>query len=166
MFRNSCSHLFIQYRSQEGVERTAEKQSEFLLRQITVHFKVTSYSSCKGFMFANLSLFSSLSFVVAASRAVRGISRTLALAAAIVFVFSALEVEAFDWLLEDSLTAVSSCGSAFDDTSSSGTRCLLGSGLNLMLKKGMDSANEYGKKAFGENFRFFGDLTHQSGTGL
>ena len=35
-----------------------------------------------------------------------------------------------------------------------------------MLKKGMDSANEYGKKAFGENFQFFGDLTYQSGTGF
>ena len=38
--------------------------------------------------------------------------------------------------------------------------------MNLLLKKGLDSADEFGKKAFGEDFRFFGDLSYQSGTGF
>ena len=35
-----------------------------------------------------------------------------------------------------------------------------------MLKKSMDSADALGKKAFGEHFQFFGDLTYQSGAGF
>ena len=47
-----------------------------------------------------------------------------------------------------------------------GAGCLLDGGVNLLLKKGMDSADELGKKAFGEDFQFFGDLNYQSGTGF
>ena len=106
------------------------------------------------------------SLFVPARHGVRRITRIPALAAAFVFVFAPVEVDAFDWFWENSLTATSSCMSAFDDTLSTGTRCFLDSGVNLFLKKGMDSANEYGKKAFGENFRFFGDVSYQSGTGF
>ena len=35
-----------------------------------------------------------------------------------------------------------------------------------MLKKSIDSADQYGKTVFGENFKFFGDLTYQSGAGF
>lgn len=35
-----------------------------------------------------------------------------------------------------------------------------------MLRKSIDSADQYGKKVFGEDFQFFGDLSYQSGTGL
>ena len=35
-----------------------------------------------------------------------------------------------------------------------------------MLKKSIDSADQYGKTVFGENFKFFGDFSYQSGTGF
>ena len=90
----------------------------------------------------------------------------LVLSVALVFTFTPIKADAFDWLLENSLTAAGSCGTAIDGTLSSGTGCILDSGVNLLLKRGMDSANEYGKKAFGEEFQFFGDLSYQSGTGF
>ena len=108
----------------------------------------------------------SLSFIALKNCKVRKIPCILALAAACVFTFTPINAEAFDWLLEDSLTAVGSCGSALEGALSSGTSCLLGSGVNLMLKKSIDSADKFGKKAFGENFQFFGDLSYQSGTGF
>ena len=108
----------------------------------------------------------SFSFLAPASNAARGIPRILALALALVFVFSPIKADAFDWFLEDSLTSMSSCGTAFDGTLSTGTGCLLDSGVNLMLKKSMESADKYGKTVFGENFRFFGDLSYQSGAGF
>ncbi len=106
----------------------------------------------------------SLSFLASAIRVVRAIPRIIALAAALIF--SPVQSDAFDWFLKDSLTAAGSCGTAIDGTLSGGTSCLLDGGANLLLKKSMDSANEFGKKAFGENFRFFGDLSYQSGTGF
>ncbi len=106
----------------------------------------------------------SLSYLASAIGVVRTIPYILALAAAIVF--SPVEADAFDWFWQDSLTPAGSCGAAIDGTLSSGTSCLLDGGVNLLLKKSMDSANELGKKAFGENFRFFGDLSYQSGTGF
>lgn len=108
----------------------------------------------------------SFSFLAPASNAARGIPRILALALILVFVFSPIKADAFDWFLEDSLTAASSCGTAFDGALSTGTSCFLDSGLNLILKKGMESADKYGKTVFGENFQFFGDLSYQSGTGF
>ena len=114
----------------------------------------------------NLSSVFSLFFLDPAPYAARKIPRILAFAAACAFTFTPVDADAFDWLLEDSLTAVGSCGSAFEGALSSGTDCLLGSGVNLMLKKSIDSADKLGKKAFGENFQFFGDLSYQSGTGF
>ena len=112
----------------------------------------------------NPSLFFSFSISTPADRTVRQISGIIALAAALVF--SPVESDAFDWFWQDSLTAAGSCGTAIDGTLSSGTSCLLDGGVNLLLKKSMDSADEYGKKAFGEKFQFFGDLSYQSGTGF
>ena len=114
----------------------------------------------------NLFSISPLSFFILKSRKVQGIPRILAFATALVLAFSPVAADAFDWLLENSLTASSSCGTAFEGTLSSGTSCLLDSGLNLMLKKSIDSADQYGKTVFGENFKFFGDLTYQSGAGF
>ena len=110
------------------------------------------------------SLVFSFSISTTACRTVRKISGIIALAAALFF--SPVESDAFDWFWQDSLTAAGSCGTAIDGTLSSGTSCLLDGGVNLLLKKSMDSANEFGKKAFGENFQFFGDLSYQSGTGF
>ncbi len=101
-----------------------------------------------------------------ASRAVLKISRTLTFATALVFVFSPMKADAFDWFLEDSLSTAGNCMTAFEGVLSSGTNCLLDSGLNLMLRKGMDSANVFGKEAFGEDFQFFGDLSYKNGTGF
>ena len=108
----------------------------------------------------------SLSFLAPACYPTRKIPRILALAATCVFTFAPIDADAFDWFLEDSLTAMGSCGSAIEGALSSGASCLLGSGVNLMLKKSIDSADKFGKKAFGENFQFFGDLSYQSGTGF
>ena len=112
----------------------------------------------------NPSLVFSFSISTTACRTVRKISGIIALAAALIF--SPVESDAFDWFWQDSLAAAGSCGTAIDGTLSSGTSCLLDGGVNLLLKKSMDSANEFGKKAFGEDFRFFGDLSYQSGTGF
>ena len=117
-------------------------------------------------MLNDLSSVSSLFFLAPARSPARKIPRILVLTAACVFTFTPIDTDAFDWLLEDSLTAVGGCGSAFEGALSSGTSCLLGSGVNLMLKKSMDSVDKFGKKAFGENFQFFGDLSYQSGTGF
>ena len=108
----------------------------------------------------------SFSFLAPAHWAVRRIPGILSLALILVLVFSPMKTDAFDWLLENSLTAAGSCGTTFDGTLSTGTSCFLDSGLNLMLKKSMESADKYGKTVFGENFQFFGDLSYQSGTGF
>lgn len=112
----------------------------------------------------NSSLIFSFCISTPACRTVRKISSIIVFAAALAF--SPVEPDAFDWFWQDSLTAAGSCGTAIDGTLSSGTSCLLDGGVNLLLKKSMDSANEFGKEAFGENFQFFGDLSYQSGTGF
>ena len=64
------------------------------------------------------------------------------------------------------MTAASGCGSAFEDTTSAGADCFFDSGLNLMLRRSIDSANEFGKKALGEHFQFFGDFSYQGDAGF
>ena len=142
------------------------KHNEFPFSPCLISFQNNKLQFLQMVVLDNLFSVSSLSVIVTASHAVRRIPRILAFAVALVFAFSPVKADAFDWLLEDSLTTMSSCGTSFDGTLSTGTSCVLDSGVNLMLKKSMDSANEYGKKAFGKNFRFFGDLTYQSGTGF
>ena len=105
-------------------------------------------------------------FLVQAVYAGRFIQPILVLSAAFVFTFSPIKADASDWLLENSLNSAGSCGSAFEGALSSGTSCLLDSGLNLMLKKSIESTDTFGKKVFGAHFQFFGDLSYQSGAGL
>lgn len=92
--------------------------------------------------------------------------RVLALWAAFVLTIYPIKTHAFDWLLENSMNSAGSCGAAFEGALSDGTSCILDSGVNLLLKKSMGSADALGKKAFGEHFQFFGDLTYQSGAGF
>ncbi len=131
-----------------------------------ISFKNNKFHFFQRIVFGGFFSVFSLSFFVPASHVARGIPRILAFAAAFILTFSPTKADAFDWLLENSLTAAGSCGTSFEGTLSSGTSCLIDSGVNLMLKKSMDSADQYGKTLFGENFQFFGDLSYQSGTGL
>ena len=64
------------------------------------------------------------------------------------------------------MQATQGCQAAFNNNISSGSRCLLGHGLNLALKEGVRRANEYGKDTFGENFQLVGDLSYRDGAGL
>ena len=111
------------------------KYNEFPLTPYCISFKNNSFRFFTRVVLDNLFSVSSLSFFVLKSRKVQGIPCILAFAAAFVFTFSPVKADAFDWFLEDSLTSMSSCGSAFDGTLSTGTGCFLDGGLNLMLKK-------------------------------
>lgn len=93
-------------------------------------------------------------------------ARALTAALAAMLVFAPTKAGAFDWLWSDSATAASGCGSAFEGALSDGTDCFFDSGLNLMLRRGIDSANQVGKKVIGENFQFFGDFSYQGDAGF
>ena len=80
--------------------------------------------------------------------------------------YSAADANSRDRIWEESLAAVGSCESALNDTLSVGSRCLLGTGLDLLLGAGMRFADEYGQEVFGEHFQLVGDLTYLSEAGL
>ena len=93
---------------------------------------------------------------------------TLIVTTALIFsVPSAAEGQQFGGLSDtEILRATQGCEAAFNNNVSSGSRCLLGHGLNLALDEGLRLANEHGKDTFGENFQLVGDLSYRDGLGL
>ncbi len=59
----------------------------------------------------------------------------------------------------DGLMEIGTCGTT-NETFSAGARCFLGSSLNRLLNEGTRLASDYGKSAFGQNFRLVGNLTY------
>ena len=69
-----------------------------------------------------------------------------------------------DRLWNETLNQARSCGTAFNETMSTGARCLFGRGLDIGLDEGTRLANEYGKQAFGEHFQVVANLTYSPAT--
>ena len=93
------------------------------------------------------------------------INRGIVLAMLFVANYPLAQADATDRLWEYSLNSAQACQSAINETTEAAALCFLGDGINHLLDRNIDFANEQGKETFGEHFQITNRLSWSSVAG-